>query len=117
MASGILAFTNAQQGARDAKRRADLDAISKAMEQYFSSNSSNYPTANYSTALGPFFPSGKLPTDATGSAYTITSTSSTYCACAQLNKANGNASSLGSGGTCNYVVNGFGQYQCTSQRQ
>ncbi len=115
MAAGILAFSNAQQGARDSKRRTDLDAISKAMEQYFQTNNA-YPTSAYATALGAFFPSNSLPVDTKGVAYTLTSTATTYCACAQLDKVGlGNASSLGAGGSCAYAAGG--NYQCVSQRQ
>lgn len=40
---GMVVYTGAQQKARDARRRADIDAIAKAMEQYKVINSS-YPT-------------------------------------------------------------------------
>ncbi|MBI2020053.1 prepilin-type N-terminal cleavage/methylation domain-containing protein [Candidatus Daviesbacteria bacterium] len=40
---GLTIYTRAQQAARDARRRADIEAIAKAMEQYKVINSS-YPT-------------------------------------------------------------------------
>lgn len=39
MAAGIITFSSAQRNARDAKRRADVDAIAKAFEQYYVSTS------------------------------------------------------------------------------
>ncbi len=122
MASGILAFTNAQQSARDAKRRADVDAISKAEEQYNAANNGVYPlAANITSAISTFFPSGSLPNDPrTGSAYTVTATANTpnsqYCVCATLEKTGtGNASSVGAAGVCTYAAGG--NYWCASQRQ
>lgn len=44
MAAGIVAFSGAQRNARDAKRRADVDAIGKALEQaYQNSGTVTYP--------------------------------------------------------------------------
>lgn len=37
MAAGIVAFSGAQRAARDAQRRADIDAIGKAFEQVYTS--------------------------------------------------------------------------------
>ena len=121
MASGILAFSNAQQNARDAKRRADIDAISKALEQYNQANSGSYPSgATVSAAITSYFPSGAVPTDPKNSGsyvYTLTGgTGSTYCVCAYLEKTNaGNSTANASNGTCTYGTPG--QYWCASQRQ
>lgn len=44
MAAGIVSFSGAQRNARDAKRRADVDAIAKALEQaYQNSGTITYP--------------------------------------------------------------------------
>lgn len=115
MAAGILTFANAQKGAKDTKRKGDVDSISKAMEQYYLTNKA-YPTASYATAIGGFFPSGSLPVDSAGTAYTLTSTATTYCVCALLDRAGtGNATSLGSGGACAFAAGG--NYVCAAQRQ
>lgn len=74
MAAGIVVFSDAQKAARDAKRRADVDAIAKALEQYYQDRgayyhvniSSTMPTWDDSTRkahLGIYFPSGSLPVD------------------------------------------------------
>lgn len=41
---GLTIYTGVQKGARDAKRKADLHAISQALEQYKTANN-KYPTA------------------------------------------------------------------------
>ncbi|HXG07378.1 MAG TPA: prepilin-type N-terminal cleavage/methylation domain-containing protein [Nitrososphaera sp.] len=54
MAAGIVAFSNVQKSARDARRRADVDAIAKALEQaYQNSGTITYPyiyTNSYASA-------------------------------------------------------------------
>lgn len=67
---GITVFSNVQKGARDAKRRGDIDAIAKALEIYKSVNGS-YPMTNaiscepnwdtFAAALSPYIQS--LPKD------------------------------------------------------
>ncbi len=127
MAAGILAFSNAQKSARDAKRRADVDAISKALEQYNQTNNGKYPPATAGTidptTIQSYFPSGTVPKDPTNSGsyiYTITGTASTpnmaYCVGTKLEKpGTGNCSTLGATGVCNYT--GTLDFICTSQRQ
>ena len=121
MAAGILAFTNAQQSARDSRRKADIDAISKAEEQYNNQNSGNYPlNANITSAITSYFPSGTLPVDPkSAGAYTVTGgVGSTYCACALLEKTgSGNATTAGAGGVCAYGTGAGANYFCDSQRQ
>jgi prepilin-type N-terminal cleavage/methylation domain-containing protein len=119
MAAGILAFSNAQQGARDARRKADLDAISKAFEQFYSINNSVYPAnATAAASIAQFFPSGAVPTDPKSVAYTLTTSAGVdkYCACILLERTGqGNASGLGAAGVCTYSTGG--NYFCVSNRQ
>lgn len=74
MSAGIVMFSDAQKAARDAKRRADLDAIAKAMEQYYQNNGeyyyaninslgTNWDDSTRRLMLGVFFASGSLPVD------------------------------------------------------
>jgi prepilin-type N-terminal cleavage/methylation domain-containing protein len=113
MAAGILAFTNAQQNARDSRRRADIDAISKAMEQYYDNNLQAYPTSN--AGLSTYFPSGSVPTDPQGTAYNITYGGGNWCACATLERTGRGNASAGAGGSCTYATSG--DLFCTSRRQ
>ncbi len=63
---GFTVFTNVQKGARDAKRRVDIEAISKALE--VNKTSSGYQTLNpawFSGAAIPYDPKATGPTDGT----------------------------------------------------
>ena len=75
MAAGIVAFSGAQRNARDARRKADVDAIAKALEQryadtgnymslrYLNSLSTSWNDATGQSQLGIYFPSGLIPVD------------------------------------------------------
>ncbi|MBW7944527.1 type II secretion system protein [Patescibacteria group bacterium] len=116
MAAGILAFSNAQQNARDARRRADIDAISKALEQYYQNNDSAYPAT--ASAINTYFPAGAVPTDPQGGNYNLSLTTAAYCVCATLEKeGRGNATAVGSAGACTYGTGAGADYFCASQRQ
>jgi prepilin-type N-terminal cleavage/methylation domain-containing protein len=119
MAAGILAFTNAQQNARDSRRRADIDAISKAIEQYYQNNDGSYPTV--ASAINTYFPSGAAPTDPQGGSYDfkLSAGGDAYCVCGTLEKTDrGNATAVGnSSGVCTYGTGSGADYFCVSQRQ
>lgn len=80
---GITIFTGTQKGARDARRKGDIDAISKAWESHYSNTSPRYPTLQ-----GTWFSSGSVPTDPINVApyqYSgINTNADTYNACATL---------------------------------
>lgn len=94
VAMGSVAFSSAQARGRDAKRRGDVQAIAKALEQYYSENSSSYPAdpscvgyEDYIAGIVPFDPK-------TGDEYPISGSCSTtaFCVCASLEAATtGNA--------------------------
>ena len=69
---GITVFTGVQKGARDARRRGDIDSIVKAYEVKYNS------TGSYgnSSIEGSYFASGSLPKDPKGADYTIYTDSS-----------------------------------------
>ncbi len=119
MAAGIVAFTNAQQNARDARRRADVDAISKALEQHYFNNTFAYPTV--ASDINTYFPAGTPPTDPQSGSYDIklSAGGTAYCVCATLEKiGKGNATALGnSSGVCTYGTGSGANYFCASQRQ
>jgi len=142
MAAGIVAFSNTQKNARDAKRRADVDAASKALEQYYTTNG-EYPYAagnlsSATVAIGNYFPSGMTPVDPinnTTYVYQIRSMSQNYygadganpqtrfCVSAPLEKVNGNcAGQTGTGNTtgsfrCIFRTPGTGTHYCVQNRQ
>ncbi len=122
MAAGVLAFTNAQQQARDSRRRADINAIQKAMEQHYYNNGNLYPAANPGTAIGVYFPNGQVPVDPRGAvAYSLTVNAggTLYCTCALLEKVGkGNATTAGAAGACAYGGTALtANYFCASQLQ
>jgi len=116
MAAGIVAFSGAQRNARDAKRRADVDAISKALEQYYAETGSYYGSGSGSdvaswltgfhrTYIGSNFPNNSLPLDPINDTtylyymYSLIVNNPTnpdkktrYCVSARLETPNGNCS-------------------------
>lgn len=116
MSAGILAFSNAQQNARDARRRADIDAIAKALEQYYQNNNFVYPAT--AGAIATYFPSGAAPLDPQGASYTSSLTTTAFCVCATLEKTGrGNATAVPALGACTYGTGASANYFCASQRQ
>ncbi|MBI2020274.1 prepilin-type N-terminal cleavage/methylation domain-containing protein [Candidatus Daviesbacteria bacterium] len=71
---GIAIFSGLQPRARDATRKSDLEAISKAMEtQYVES------TAQYAALAATFFAGGTIPTDPLNGTTTCQSNTCKYC--------------------------------------
>lgn len=113
MAMGTVAFTTAQRKGRDARRRADVEAIQKAFEQYYAANSTYSTTC--STMATTYLPGG-LPTDPkTGAAYTASCTGGTdYCVCATM-EITGSGNSTTS--TCSFGSGATANYQCVVELQ
>lgn len=90
-----VSFTNAQKQSRDARRKQDAVAIQNAMEQYYSSNTTDpfsYPvcsTLTSCTDLQDYFSNSEFPEDpinTTPYTYGLTSTASTYTITITLEK-------------------------------
>lgn len=81
---GLTLFNNTQQGARDAKRRADVDAIAKGFETHFVTGT----TTGYPPVATGWFAGGTVPTDprTAGSyiGYSTASSVSAWTVCASL---------------------------------
>ncbi len=60
---GITIFSGVQKSARDAQRRGDIDAISKALEVHFGIRGVCNPGDNYCPPIGTYFSSGIVPED------------------------------------------------------
>lgn len=91
---GVAIFTNTQKSTRDARRKADIDAIASAYEVTHTSS-----TGKYRPLVAGDFSSGALPQDPINSTpdgyiYThATKTSDTeFTACAKLEAGGGNSS-------------------------
>ena len=65
---GLVAFGNIQKNARDTRRKADIDAITKALEANKVANSNSYPAIAAS-----YFTSGTIPTDTGTNQYCVSS--------------------------------------------
>lgn len=112
IAMGTVAFSTAQKRGRDAKRRADMQALQKAFEQYYVLNGSAYADCNSMAA--DQMAEGGMPTDPKPSqSYVCNSDAFTnsYCACALLEESGG-GNSTNDG--CTY---GTGNYFCVNSLQ
>ena len=78
---GLTIFTGLQKNARDAKRRADVEAISKALETAYNNSTAQYPIVTVA-----MFSSGVIPTDPLGGSYSgvPVAVAATYNVCADL---------------------------------
>lgn len=140
MSAGILMFSDAQSAARDAKRRADLDAVGKALEQYYTNTGRYSPIVNEATSIhsdhalwkthphtvvfGNSF-AGGAPTDPINNAtYRFYYTNcdgttcgagggSRFCISGRLEKAKGNCSNQ----CVTWTTPGTGSHYCVSNRQ
>ena len=110
IAVASTSYGSAQKKARDARRAEDLNSIQKAMEQYYASNTYQYPTDRNS--LVPNYIQS-LPTDPKGYAYTYGLTLSTYCVGAGLDTPTGNCTSA----ACAGFGTTTGAYYCVKNQQ
>lgn len=111
---GAASYSVAQQKSRDSRRRSDMKAVQNAFEQYYLDNNSYPPTidpCSLGASQSKYLPGG-WPVDPKPATnyYTISClSSSSYCACAQMEgiPGNGNANDANCGG--------FGAYSSTKQ--
>ena len=84
VAIGATSYTTAQKKGRDARRKGDLNAIQRALEQYYS-NSSSYPGGTFPNGISSYMPQG-VPTDPKSSSnYCVSAyTTSSYTICCDL---------------------------------
>lgn len=82
---GMVAFSSVQKKARDSRRKTDVEAMQKMMEQCYSPNSFSYPTITLSgggrtaTAICPAAGIGTFTiTDPASNTYSVTSTATGY---------------------------------------
>ena len=106
---GITIFTGVQKNARDARRRADVDSISKALETRYNSSTAKYPGI-----AATDFSSGVIPQDPLGGNYSgvpNTPNVETYKVCADLEADGRGSADTTTGDGVN--INDF----CRSQQQ
>lgn len=120
IAMGAVAFSTAQKRGRDSRRRADMKAMQSAFEQYYANNSAVYDASGDCTGMATELQGG-IPSDPQPSqSYSCgalpgvgNTTTNSYCACALLEKADGNSTSS----TCAFVNSATGDYFCVSNLQ
>lgn len=94
---GITLFSGVQKNARDAKRKGDIEAITKALEANYTSGSAT----PYPALTDAMFASGKIPTDPRTSAAYIgvpAAAAASYTVCATLEGTSGNATDTAGAG-------------------
>lgn len=114
---GLTSFASAQARARDARRREDMQAISKALEEYYLVNDSSYP-ATVDCAGYEAFISGPEPTDPKPPrTYTIACPApagTSFCICASLEVVGvGNSPDS----SCDFAGAGSKDYYCLENLQ
>lgn len=118
----MASFSTTQKRSRDAKRRADLLAVQKSLEQCYVLSSSYPATVSFGSSLDcagqttmnvvPLDPKNDDPYIY---AYSANSDLDAYCLCGLLEQiGSGNANSAGTGGSCSLTA---GDYQCFSNQQ
>lgn len=115
VAIGAVAYSQAQQKGRDAKRVGDMKALQSAFEQYYSTHNNVYSDSCLTMATAA---SMALPTDPKSgwTAYNTSSgctSTSAYCICADLEGTSGNASNS----NCSSFVSGGGGFYCVTNLQ
>lgn len=118
---GITVFTGVQKQARDAKRKADIQSIQKALEAHYNDATCGAVAATPYCAVTAanavvLFAGGSIPANPSpgGSAYTYPgAVSLTYTVCAQLENSTGNYNDAG---TTPNATN-TGTYYCLKNQQ
>jgi len=115
MAAGAASYSSMQKRGRDSRRREDIQALSRALEQYYATNNA-YPAAACGDAA-TFLANGVWLTDPVGGAYTYSSSCSAaqYCVCATLDIPNGNRNG-GAAANCGIAVTN-GTHYCIKNQQ
>ncbi|SRR3989344_2604779 len=121
---GSISYTSAQKRARDSRRRGDIEAVSKAMEQYNAENAGSYP-ADTSCSGYESYLAGGAPTDPkTGVSYISDGdcdvAGSQFCVCALMEvegTGNAYAKDVGDLTTCVWSAVGTKDYYCVQNQQ
>ena len=122
--AGMAAFSGAQKTARDGRRRADLDAIAKALESNYNAVLGTYPNngAFTDTNYGTYFVSGKVPVDPVNSSpqvYTVIFLNSYkgFSVCVTLETTNNQGNASSAGDASNYPTFASGNIFCKVSQQ
>ncbi len=111
-----VSYSAAQLRTRDARRKADLNAMKDALEQYYSANSFVYPAT---CSLAESFLNGKWPEDPTTTSYAPFCDADSYYICATMEvitAGNASAAATDANGT-GLVWDSNGAYYCVGNLQ
>lgn len=118
MAMGVVAYSTAQRKGRDAKRRADMDALQTAQEQRYAANNGTY--ANSTAVLASEGYINSVPSDPKPLPhvqYTFNQPAAGYCYCARLEEDKGNRDVNTGDCTAGWASNNDGIYFCVRNLQ
>lgn len=117
---GLVSYRSANQGARDSKRKADIEAVRQALVLYKQENTL-YPQPSetdqllrFTSVVGTLVNNGFLsapgPSDPTRYAYTRKDSGQGFCVCATLEGTNNKGNATTSSGSC--TITGSGNFYC-----
>lgn len=107
---GFTLFQTTQASARDAKRRADIDAMSTALETHFDASTGVYTALDATWFSDKTIPLDTLNTGEYVYSVTLGAGGSSYVACAKLERGGGNFTDQG-------TTPGSGNYYCKLNQQ
>lgn len=108
---GFSLFQNAQGAARDARRRGDIDAISKALETNFDAVAGTYVAPATTMFTGGVVPADPLNTGAYVYSGSPAAGATSFVICAKLERGGGNSSDIAGTPASN------GAFYCTKNQQ
>lgn len=119
---GSVSFANAQKKGRDSRRRGDMVAIQKSLEEYYAL-ASEYPDSVTSGTSITYLTTNTLmnmvpddPKPGYAYVYAVSEDNSSYCLCATVeNAGTGNANISDENGVCSFATNG--DYYCVGSQQ
>lgn len=120
---GAISYTSAQTRARDSRRRGDVEAVGKALEQYYAQNNGTYPVSTDCDGYATFLAGGAPVDPKTGSSYIIdgdcAAAGDAFCICAELEiPATGNAYvKSGAQTACSWTGGASKDYYCVQNQQ
>lgn len=118
-AMGLVAYTQANRSARDGKRKSDIEMVRQALllDKQEDANGAYLTAGSFgaiTTALiGGGYLSNPAPVDPGTTSYSGSSSSTTFCICADMENNKGNATATDCGST-HWVTNNSGSYYCAA---
>lgn len=122
---GMVSYIGVQKGARDAKRRADVNSITDVLEAHYNDTASPCSATAimpYCASVSDTFFSGGRPHAPSGTDYSIKipAERTSYTVCADLENNNGNSSDAGTDtdpADFTLITDGTGGFYCRRNQQ